>query len=327
MNMDLGNVALNIYSFGYSAGFIKDDRNPNRVPRVGIKELPDLAKHFGLGGIEFPFDYCFSNRLQEGTAFMQSAQKQGLRVAIDFETFEEALLSRVIPELRACGIDRARIKMNHALYGGNRYMIAEFDKWREEFVSQLQRLVPLLIKARFKLLIENHQDFGSIDLIGIIERTSKEWVGINWDVGNSIAVGETPEMFLARAEQYIGNVHMKDYRIVKTEKGIGLVRCAPGKGVVNFAEILPKVFGVPKSIELGAQNTRYADIDLPQWWAGYSEGIRAGKDVFLHFVDEHMEDGESNGTLWEQKRPPQDIEELELKEISQSIDFLKSLSI
>ncbi|MDO8505543.1 MAG: sugar phosphate isomerase/epimerase [bacterium] len=325
--MNVGNIALNIYSFGYSAGFIKDDRNLDRVPSVRIKEFPALAKLFGLGGIEFPFDYYFSNRLQDGIAFVQSAQKQGLRVAIDFEKIDEASLMRVISALRTCGIDRARIKMNHALYGGNRYKIVEFDQWKEEFINQLQRLVPLLAKAQFKFLIENHQDFGSVDLVDIITRTSKEWIGINWDIGNSFAVGETPEMFLARAKSYIVNLHLKDYYIVKSKIGFGLMRCPLGQGAVDLKTILSALKGLTMSIEIGAQHTRYVDGELAEWWESYPTEICASKEKFLQFIYSHLGSDNTDGTLWEQYKMPHEIEEREMQEIRESVDFLKGLVI
>ena len=69
----------------------------------------------------------------------------------------------------------ARIKMsNH--FGGNRYRIKTF---KEEYISFQKNLISLksfLIDNQFKLLIENHQDLNSHDILHIINFVSNKCI-------------------------------------------------------------------------------------------------------------------------------------------------------
>ena len=61
------------------------------------------------------------------------------------------------------------------------------------------------------LAIENHQDFHSSELVEISKSISEELIGVTWDVGNSIAVADSPDSFYNTVTCLIRNVHLKDY--------------------------------------------------------------------------------------------------------------------
>ena len=76
---------------------------------------------------------------------------------------------------------------------------------------------------------------------------------------------QTPSLFLTEAAPYITNIHMKDYRVLKTEKGICLRRVKLGEGFINLSEMKNKITQLPSlkniSMELAAHPDRYCDID------------------------------------------------------------------
>ena len=84
------------------------------------------------------------------------------------------------------------------------------------------------------LAIENHQDADSEDLLWLCESVGGEFIGVNLDTGNPLAVGEGPVEFAARIAPFLKNVHLKDYRMHRTPAGYRLVRCPLGDGVVDF---------------------------------------------------------------------------------------------
>ena len=123
------------------------------------------------------------------------------------------------------------------------------------------------------LAIENHQDFGSDELVAFCEAT--RGVGICVDAGNTFPVAEAPMDFYARVAPHVRHVHLKDYRVQFTDEGYRLVRCAIGDGAVPIAEMLD-VFSahhrkLTAVLEPGALEARHVRFLKPEWWSGYGE--------------------------------------------------------
>ena len=121
------------------------------------------------------------------------------------------------------------------------------------------------------LAIENHQDFGSDELVAFCEAT--RGVGICVDTGNTFPVAEAPLDFYARVAPHVRHVHLKDYRVQFTDEGYRLVRCAIGDGAVPIAAMLdlfaahhPKLTAV---LEPGALEARHVRLLRPEWWRVY----------------------------------------------------------
>jgi sugar phosphate isomerase/epimerase len=329
--MNLRQVSLSIYSFGYSAGLLQDDRPEAAPPVVTIQNVAGLAREHGLGGIEFPVDrYYKVSELEKADAFIAALLRDGMNVAVDFEHFDVSYVRAFLPILSRNRLRFARIKMS-GCYGGNRYLEPQFPTWVSNFVEALRSLLPDLRKQGIKLLIENHQDLGVEDLIGIIGATSADCIGINWDMGNSLAVLDTPETFLRKAGGFISNVHLKDYRLYRCEKGFYLARCALGEGVVDFASLLASLSRqqgpVPMAVELGAQAARRADVFESAYWRAYRPLAADETIEFFSFLDAHLLDGEEWKSPWEQNLPGAAIIESEMKEVARSVTFLQQLTV
>ena len=64
--------------------------------------------------------------------------------------------------------------------------------------------------AGLQVAIENHQDFGSDELMAFAEEAGPN-VGIALDTGNPFAVAEDPVAFAKRVAPRLTHVHLKDY--------------------------------------------------------------------------------------------------------------------
>ena len=122
-------------------------------------------------------------------------------------------------------------------------------------------------------MIENHQDFGSDELVALCEEAGPN-VGICFDTGNTFPVAEAPLDFTRRIAAHVRHVHLKDYRVQFTDEGYRLVRCAIGDGAVPFramAEILLAANpGLTAVLEPGALEARHVRLLRPEWWDGYA---------------------------------------------------------
>ena len=327
--MNLKNISLNLYSFGYYAGFVKD---PNRVQKVlGVDELVQLAKQYGLGGVEFPFDHFYDiGHIEQGIDKIKEIQKEGLSVFIDLEKTSTEYISQLLPHLSAVDIRVVRIKMDQigqTIYGGNRYSSETFSEAIEQFKQQLIDLAPALEEFGITLAIENHQDFHSTELVEISNNISPERIGVTWDVGNSISMVDSPNSFYSKTKNIIRNVHLKDYMVHSSLAGVELVRCPLGDGYVDYKSVLEKLSKnqniVNMSIELGAQNPRECRIKNNAYWLGLSE-IPVDKDSYLDFVNQHVTP-ESHTTPRSRHLTEEDLIKGELQDLERSVQNLKRM--
>jgi len=328
--MNLKNISLNIYSFGYYAGFIHD---PSRTEEtLGIDGVVHLAKKYGFGGVEFPFDHFYNiESIGQGIEKIKAIHSEGLSVFIDLEKTNVNYITRLLPYLPSLGISAVRIKMDQigkTIYGGNRYDSATFNVAVGEFKQQLVRLLPVLERYGVALAIENHQDFHSTELVEISRNISEELIGVTWDVGNSISACDSPSSFYNTAGHIIKNVHLKDYKIYKSKAGIRLVRCPLGDGYVDYPDVLKKLDVndgvVNMSIELGAQITRECNINNRHYWQNYSN-VLIDKNSFLDVVGQHAINHHDSLSKYEHGLRGGDMIESELNDIDRSINNLKQL--
>jgi len=180
--------------------------------------------------------------------------------------FESALRSA-----RALGATTIRCGLTTVLCGDR---AALREQWPELVASvgmALANYGPRVADEDMILAIENHQDFGSDELVGFCEST--RGVGICVDAGNTFPVLEAPMDFYARVAPHVRHVHLKDYRVQFTEDGYRLVRCAIGDGAVPIAAMLD-LFGAHHSrlttvLEPGALEARHVRFLRPEWWGSY----------------------------------------------------------
>jgi len=326
--MDLNRVFLSIYSYGYSAGFIQDSRF-NGEAIVDLNELIKLSKNYGLGGIEIPLDRYFKEPTAEILDFVKNLDQQGLRVTFDLEEFDPIYLKKALPILSESMQSILRVKVSN-FYGGNRFRHPEFKEHLAEFKRGMRSVADDLDKYGVRLLVENHQDISLDEILDLVSEFGSNRIGLNWDLGSSLALGWTVEQFREKAGQFVGNIHLKDYQMVKCDGGFRLVRCALGAGVVDFKAALGRCEGdsisekTPMSIELGAQNAREAFVDLDEYWVAFPEMTRKNRKRFMEYVHEMATDAPWE-SLWEKKAAPKQIVKGEHLQMDDTVKFLKGL--
>ena len=113
------------------------------------------------------------------------------------------------------------------------------QKWHDLVASvheKLEAAVPKLTAAGVVLLIENHQDFTSRELVNFCDEYGPN-VRIVFDMANTFPVGESPLDFTRVIAPYVRHCHVKDYRAVIEPDGFRLVRCPSGDGCVPHKQM------------------------------------------------------------------------------------------
>ena len=329
--MDIKEISLNMYSYGYSAGFIETNEPRDRL--FSLESLIQESQNLGLAGIEFPFDRYFTERnLSSAVTFLRDLIEKKIKFFLDFENFDPGFLIKIIPILASMEIDVARIKMDQSgktIYGGNRFMMTNFDETKELFISKLQKINPYLKEYNFTLAIENHQDLHSKELMEIIEKVNTEHLGINWDVGNSISCIDSPDSFYQNTREFIRNVHLKDYKVFRSEEGIRLVRCPIGSDYVDYKKIF-NLLDINNeietfSVELGAQISRECLLNKKSYWDAYSH-LPLSKKSFLDYVNSIISEETKSYSCYELGLDNQQLFQSELDDVYTSVVNLNSLA-
>ena len=182
-------------------------------------------------------------------------------------------VERAIRTAELLGAKVMRLGLTSVLCGDRHALGDEWPKLIASVRGALGKAAPLAAAAGVTLAIENHQDFGSQELVDFCEAAGTS-VGICFDTGNSFPVAEAPLEFTRRAAAHIRHLHLKDYRVQGTDEGYRLVRCAIGDGAVPFREIVEILGEHHKSLtavlEPGALEARHVRLFRPEWWNGYA---------------------------------------------------------
>ncbi len=262
---------LNPYGLTYHLG-LQGARGPRANPRgVGLEGFIALCEDFGARVIEIYDPWLRAMTDAELATLKERLAARGLTPIISWGLmmgpFESALRSA-----RALDAQTIRCGMTTVLCGDRAALGPKWAELAESVGNALGQYGPIVADDGRMLAIENHQDFGSAELVGFCERT--RGVGLCVDAGNTFPVAEAPLDFYARVAPYVRHVHLKDYRVQFTDEGYRLVRCAIGDGAVPIAEMLDMFAGhqpqLTAVLEPGALEARHVRLLTPDWWRGYA---------------------------------------------------------
>lgn len=119
----------------------------------------------------------------------------------------------------------------------------------------IECLAPLrewLIKNRIKIIFES--DFAPDRLVNFIEKFPADAFGINYDIGNSAALGFIAAEEISRYGDRIDNVHIKDRMLNGTTVPLG-------SGNVNFPSVFSALRRINYSGNFILQTARAVDCD------------------------------------------------------------------
>ncbi len=267
-------VGPNPYGLTYTLGI----QGQSPAPRDALW-FTNLAEQMGAASIEFHYHHV---------AALSDAQIEQLKGRLTRAEIQPVISGPWPIDCLAQGFDLAtrlgvKVIRTHLspVLSGDRADNA-FD-WNE-IVKKIRTEMPLLGRkfadAGLTLAIEDHQDFGSWDLLEFAELGGAS-VGICFDTGNPLAVAEDPIAFAHRVADKVRHVHLKDYRAHFTAEGYRLVRCPIGDGAVPLAEIAEilnaRQPGLTATLEPGAHFARHIRLRSPDWWNGYD--LNAGLEV------------------------------------------------
>jgi len=162
--------------------------------------------------------WCISIPSLTGDCFMQypfwkfQGQKQK-KLLVDFESI-----------VRACGALKLGIIVIPLVDNGR---LENLDQ-ENELVQILEKYTPLIKAMNLRIAFES--DFPAEELSRFIGRLESCVFGINYDIGNSAALGFIPDEEFSHYGQRVINVHVKD-------RPLGMTTVPLGLGDANFNSV------------------------------------------------------------------------------------------
>lgn len=110
------------------------------------------------------------------------------------------------------------------------------------------------LDAGVRIAVENHAgDMNAEELAALVEMAGRDFVGVNYDSGNSLWTLENPLDALETLAPYIVTTSLRDGLITEIPSGCRVKWTAMGDGQIDFAHFMPRFAelcpGVPVHIE------------------------------------------------------------------------------
>jgi 3-oxoisoapionate decarboxylase len=261
---------LNPYGLTYHLGLQGAGTSRANPGGAGLEGFISLCSELGARVIEIFDPWLRAMSDAELAELKQRLAGLGMEPIVSWGLmmgpFDSALRSA-----RALDAKTIRCGLTTVLCGDRAGLGQKWAQLVEGVRAALGQYGPIVADDGRMLAIENHQDFGSDELVGFCEGT--RGVGVCVDAGNTFPVAEAPLEFYARVAPYVRHVHLKDYRVQLTNEGYRLVRCAIGDGAAPIAEMLDLFAAhhgkLTAVLEPGALEARHVRLLTPEWWRGY----------------------------------------------------------
>jgi 3-oxoisoapionate decarboxylase len=320
-------MGLNPYGLTYHLG-LQGRGTPRANPdAVGFQGFLALAEELGARVIEL-WDGWLGELDDAELEALKQRLAAGDIVPVISSGLQNGDVDTCIRYAHALGADRMRFALTPILCGDR---AAAGERWHELVQSVRDKLgaaAPKAEAAGVTLLIENHQDFTSRELVGFCEEFGPA-VRIVYDTANSFPVAEAPLDFTRVIAPYVRYVHAKDYNVQFTPEGFRLIRCPTGDGAVPFTEVFAILAEhnetMIAAIEVGALEARHVRLFTPGWWHGYApkqaEELAA---CLLAAQRNRLPEGAEWRTPWE-RNADHELVEYELVQVRRSAENLRTL--
>jgi len=315
-------VGLNPYGLAYAVG-LQGAGTPRANPApVGLDGFVRVARDIGARCLEIHGGWLDGMPEGDLARLRDRCIADGMTPVVSVGLTQTAgeTLEPAIGHARAVGAALIRLGLTPVLEGSRATWGARWHEMVAHARETLGREARRAADAGLDIAIEDHQDFGSEELVSMAEEAGAN-VGVVFDTGNPFAVGEDPVAFARRAVHRIRHVHLKDYRAQFTDDGYRLVRCAIGDGAVPF-EQLRRVLGnddLTASIEPGALEARHIRLFTPDWWHGYPPRDASELGTAIgRLRRRQLADDEPFETPWERGAAPAEIVDYELAQVRRS---------
>ena len=255
-----------------SIGFMQGRLSPLINGRIQIfpwlywREEFTIAEHYSFRLMEWTLD---QDRLYENPLLTSAGQREIRKLSQSHGIIIASLTGDCFmqaPFWKSQGVERETLQRDFlavaeacASVGISIIVVPLVDNGRIESTEQEDALIDFL-KRQTMFLSENslqvvfESDFDPTEMSRFIERLDPIVFGINYDIGNSAALGFSPAEELAAYGHRITNVHVKDRKL-------GGITVSLGSGNADFETVFASLAKIGYSGNFILQTARAADDD------------------------------------------------------------------
>ncbi len=282
-------MGLNPYGLTYHLGLQGRGTARANPDGRGLEGFLALAEELGVRTIEI-FEPWVAALDDGGLRSLRDRLERLAMVPVISSGLQGASMPSLVRSARALDAKLVRLALTSVLCGDRAALGDGWPRLVDGVREKLHDAAGQAADAGLNLVIENHQDFGSDELVALCDQAGPN-VGICFDTGNAFPVAESPLDFTNRVASHVRHVHLKDYRVQFTEEGYRLVRCAIGDGAVPFAELadilLARTPDLTAVLEPGALEARHVRLFRPDWWGFYPPRSAAALAACLGAAQRH----------------------------------------
>ncbi len=130
------------------------------------------------------------------------------------------------------------------------------------------------LDAGVRIAVENHAgDMRSEELAALIEMAGRDFVGVNYDSGNSLWTLENPLDSLETLAPYIVTTSLRDGVVVEIPTGCRVRWTAMGDGQVDFVRFMPRFAELCPGVPIHIETISGVGRDFPfledEFWAAW----------------------------------------------------------
>ena len=145
------------------------------------------------------------------------------------------------------------------------------------------------LDAGLKVAVENHAgDMRSEELAAVVEMAGRDFVGVNYDSGNSLWALENPLDALETLAPYIVTTSLRDGVITEIPTGCRVKWTAMGDGQVDFARFMPRFAELCPGVPIHIETISGVGRDIPfledQFWTAWPRVEGHGLAKFLRVM-------------------------------------------
>lgn len=173
--------------------------------------------------------------------------------------------------------------------------------WDEQLLAiekVLLKLAPVARANGVHLNMETHDEITSFEILRLIEKVGEDCMGVVFDTANGLQRGEHPVYASRRVAPHVRQTHIKDAYVGRAPGGLDFQTRPVGKGIVDFAAILPILAKANPDLNLSLEvaasvedkprkaNPRQCiQIDDPVWRAAHPDLNAEELEAYMALVD------------------------------------------
>lgn len=159
----------------------------------------------------------------------------------------------------------------------------------DSLVSVLKTGRSQALDGGLKIAVENHAgDMRSEELAALVEMAGRNFVGVNYDSGNSLWTLEDPMDALERLAPYVITTSLRDGVVTEIPTGARVRWTAMGDGQLDFARFMPRFAELCPGVPIHIETISGVGRDLPfledQFWTAWPRFEASNLAHFLRLM-------------------------------------------